>query len=560
MRKAFELPELQTVIAHFLDPKDLFSCSLVSKNWSYAYSSFLWRKVFLESNIKSPTLSAIQKHGHHTRILLLGDTRDKEHFLIYFNQLTVLKLLDFNRDIDDEEDEYDHEDESEDEDEDERQGELNVREEVEGKASMYSDDVVQLIIRNQTTLRVFECHSPSQKMPISGLRAILSCSKLEELMTTCTIYSGLEDMLVKTCSRLKRFVSIEDEFSLGNDRLSGGNSEWSNITTLSIQNPKCISDEIQLVMDCIKRCPQLQTLIWNTKKRPTGKSLISELLPACPKLNSFSIRNSALHDSDISKLLEAMNQVRILKIERAYDVYGGHSIGQKSFSSLQSHFSTLENIYLREARYIKSQHVQEILASCPSLRLIEASKILAKDIRDGTPWVCTRLRSFRVSITGISDSIAGGAAKAVFKQLSRLRQLYELNVGCDHSSGIRYGLDLKLEAGLDALAELTQLQYICVRGLDLTMTAEDVDWVGQHWKSLMVWDGRLHAFWRQNAERTKQLKSYGVRLDAYDNSNVPGFQDEYLSWRELKKIADGKRRLWVDQCTCLSDGEDSDEA
>ncbi|KAF9098363.1 hypothetical protein BGX27_000807 [Mortierella sp. AM989] len=502
MNETLGIPEMRLTIARFLALKDLLSCTLASKDWNITCQPLIWRKILLGidvDNTRLPSPTAMEKYGSHIRELLLENFQGMGSFLLHCNYLTVIKLL-----------AYDNEESSE-----EDCGEEGIK---------YSDDLAQLLTRNQATLRVFENHWSNPEIPKKALHIILSCPKLEELFTTGVTYdSETWEMFIKVCTRLKRFVSVDDTISpepVPPERSIQHSIEWSNVTTLSFQYPN-VTDEPEFVMECIKRCPQLRSLIWDTQVPFPTKEFVKKVLPTCPKLDSVSIQDVFLKDDDVSQVLDGMNQLRFLKIRGLYDSDGFCTLGELSFGSLRRHFSTLTTVCFRSAYHIKSQHVQEILASCPSLEIIEAREIWAHDIRDGAPWVCTGLRSFRICIMGAAESFEEGASKAVFGQLSRLQQLYELDISKELGTLVD-GLSLSLEAGLQDLAGLKKLQYFSAMRVVLTMTAEDVDWVGQNWKNLIVWEGTLHPDVKENALRTKQLRGYGVQLGTYDRSEVPG--------------------------------------
>ncbi|KAF9350019.1 hypothetical protein BGX26_011749 [Mortierella sp. AD094] len=506
MEETLGIPEMRATIAQFLALKDLLLCTLLSKAWNKTCSPLIWRKVLI-GGTKPPSLSAMEKHGQYIRVLLLENTKGIEPLLAHCNYLTALKLLAFDEDEDEDEDDDDDDDDDEDD---------------KGK---YSDDFIQLLTRNQATLKVFENHWSEPEIPSEALFTLLSCPNLKELVTTGVTYDDVTwELLVKAGSRLSRFISISDTItSQALDTLPPPSLKWETITTLSFQYP-VVEDEPQFVMDCIKRCPQLRSLTWDTNVPFPTKAFVENVLPACPKLDSLSIQDPAIKDTDVSKVLEAMNQLRLIKIRAIYGDSGIVTPGAQTFAALRKHFSTLESIYFRSTFHIKSQYVAEILESCPSLRLIEAHEIYADHISDTPMWACTGLRAFRVCIVGVrSDN-----SHPVFGQLGQLRQLYELDIHCERDE-VMDGLNLTQEAGLDAMEGLKELRFVSTANVLQTLDKDDVDWITMFWKNLKVWEGRPHHDEDKLLAIKEEFRKRGIVLGSYNRSEVPGSYDLYYN-------------------------------
>ncbi|KAG0023829.1 hypothetical protein BGZ80_007851 [Entomortierella chlamydospora] len=485
MEETLGIPEMRTIIAQFLALKDLLVCTLLSKAWNETCSPLIWRKVLIGGS-KIPSLSAMKKHGQYIRVLLLENTKGIEPLLAHCNHLTVLKLLTF---LDEEED-----DDDDDDDDDDKDG--------------YSDEFIQFLARNQATLRVFENHWSEPEIPKEALVILLSCPNLEELVTTGVTYDDVTwELLVKAGCRLSKLISIDD--TITSQALAAPpppSLRWETITTLSFQYPH-VDDEPGFVVDCIKRCPQLRSLIWDSKASFPIKAFVEQVLPACPKLDSLSIQNFGIEDADISKVLEAMNQLRLVKIRGICDDTGTATPGLKIFGAIRKHFSTLESIYFRAAYHIKSEYVAEILESCPSLRLVEALDINADHIHDTPVWACTGLRIFRVCIVGVkSDN-----SHRVFKQLGRLRQLYELDI---HPEGnkVTDGLNLTQKAGLGAMEGLKELRFVSTMSVMQTLDKDDVDWITKFWKNLRVWEGQPHHDKDKLLTIEKEFRKHGILI------------------------------------------------
>ncbi|KAF9170552.1 hypothetical protein BGX21_009027 [Mortierella sp. AD011] len=121
-------------------------------------------------------------------------------------------------------------------------------------------------------------------------------------------------------------------------------------------------------------------------------------------------------------------------------------------------------------------------------------------------WVCTKLTSFEIFICGLKDK-PWSWHRGVFKQISRLECLKELDVG--PCSGIRKkaqysvfrnmtildGLDMRLEAGLDRLSSLKQLMKLLFCHADQELDKEDIQWMVTSWPNLRAIYGKLNTKW-----------------------------------------------------------------
>ncbi|KAG0373723.1 hypothetical protein BGX24_011332, partial [Mortierella sp. AD032] len=83
----FDLPELRFQLSRFLAPKDVLSCALVSKAWTYEFVSAIWRKVDLSVHPRFAELptNVITKQGHHIRVVNNARALEEDSALAYSN-------------------------------------------------------------------------------------------------------------------------------------------------------------------------------------------------------------------------------------------------------------------------------------------------------------------------------------------------------------------------------------------------------------------------------------------------------------------------------------------
>ncbi|KAF9909673.1 hypothetical protein BX616_011087 [Lobosporangium transversale] len=168
--------------------------------------------------------------------------------------------------------------------------------------------------------------------------------------------------------------------------------------------------------------------------------------------------------------------------------------------------------------------------------------ITASDIVDGLdngkPWVCERLQAFKANITGLptimdivdkSDecySVMRSMHLKVFEQLSALVKLETLDLSYPpqyHGSTFRYvnqtdGVWFSLEAGLEKLESLNQLETLATHRVNQKMTVEDGRWMSHHWSdkfTLYVEDHLGCNYQGEDCDTSEQIRNF-VRVKCSD--------------------------------------------
>lgn len=143
--------------------------------------------------------------------------------------------------------------------------------------------------------------------------------------------------------------------------------------------------------------------------------------------------------------------------------------------------------------------IQSILGSSPQLVHLEVDHLYVQDIRNGRPWVCSRLEILAVKLdlrrieTDGPSTAVGQDEKAtektfvqdqrlVFERLSGLTSLKALTLPrtsrLDHDDRVTDGgLEFRLGFGLDFLATLTRLTSLDIGGSFTGLEMEDVEWM-----------------------------------------------------------------------------------
>ncbi|KAF9436266.1 hypothetical protein BGZ76_004448 [Entomortierella beljakovae] len=86
-----DIDHLVDNISEFLFRKELFNCSLVSKQWSIAFNPVLWRRVDTE-RMKRDSFAAMSRHSHNVRSIIVHYDYVHSIFQPFFPNLRTLKF------------------------------------------------------------------------------------------------------------------------------------------------------------------------------------------------------------------------------------------------------------------------------------------------------------------------------------------------------------------------------------------------------------------------------------------------------------------------------------
>ncbi|KAF8975714.1 hypothetical protein BGZ46_008906 [Entomortierella lignicola] len=122
-------------------------------------------------------------------------------------------------------------------------------------------------------------------------------------------------------------------------------------------------------------------------------------------------------------------------------------------------------------------------------------------------WVCLDIRSLSLFIGGFEGKPRDWQRR-VLHQIAKLVKLEQINIGSYHFNfNPADGLDLRLEAGLDILGSLVNIEDFSFSGLSPEMEEEEVRWMIKAWPELKYVGGTLNSQWSQQEELRKLLSS-----------------------------------------------------
>ncbi|KAI8354279.1 hypothetical protein B0O80DRAFT_450686 [Mortierella sp. GBAus27b] len=149
-------------------------------------------------------------------------------------------------------------------------------------------------------------------------------------------------------------------------------------------------------VEFLRRCPNLQVLKLGTSKWTRGNNIVQAFVRLAgsgtwTELHSLQWYAHGVSDEHVADILESMPWC-----DEWED--GGSSFGPRSLQALERHFRTLTVLTFEDCNNVTSEMVQEIMSSCPLLKVLNANRLEARHIAQGKTWICTSLTTLRVFI------------------------------------------------------------------------------------------------------------------------------------------------------------------
>ncbi|KAG0209064.1 hypothetical protein BGX28_000164 [Mortierella sp. GBA30] len=412
-------------------------------------------------------------------------------------------------------------------------------------------------------LRVNHTITPLQIQAATNYWTILSNTiHLSELsLTKATINDVHEDMFLELCGRL---TSLSLEASVISALYWPSKTSFLNMRRLElIKNRVSIHDELRF----ITRCPSIEHFAWDPYQANLTGSVLFHFMTLSKAtqalLVSLDFSNTNVSDKDFSILLSCMPGLK--RLLAAKSPFGERCCEQVSVFM----HDTLEELDLRACPFVASPMLQAILRSCKSLKRFRGDELCVRDMiepRSGnsawprwrfTPvtnpppdrpssadiqlsewnWGCVALEELELGFKGIEDCVSNkDAMDVIYGQLALLGQLRKLVLEWrrpaqrDHSALSAMipilhpsplapsqetsvtrpvSLDLSLSSGLPRLEVLHKLMVLDISRVDgVELEAEDVFWMGEHWKSLRRVRGTLTTNKNEEARIREVLTRY----------------------------------------------------
>ncbi|KAI8600528.1 hypothetical protein EDD21DRAFT_415772 [Dissophora ornata] len=521
-----ELPEILICIAAFLQRSDCTRCCRVDKTWYFTFLPHIWSTIELDCyrfsainpQSKIPTAAALAilanftPHRHLVKVLKAHSNQIiPEYLAMHYPNLETL-LLSSSHGVD-----------------------MNF-------ISLHRSSLSQLKIV-ETDLRLCISRQGQRGTMDMFWETLLGFPRLKSLsLRKCVVpKSGIEGFLRLCSTRLEQLYLEQVEFD-GSPALtkycSADQSYFtpSKLKTLSLIKVKCLSTAEQLAW--ILHFPGLKSLEWVTVIHQTDNQNVQSFAKHASAgrwqdLESLRIDiagEKTASDGDLATILGSMRKLASLRLVNIG--FGPRSVVElerlASSSSSLRHMSTVEVLDLKCCLAITGTTIQALLESCTQLRELACGTVLARDFWSGKPWVCKQtMRNLTIcfdftpqppaatvlddtvtdaNVSGCCDLVVAENTNApvdldnsydynalqrlIFLRLSVLRQLSTLDISYSSEDGRLYhALDLRLTQGMGCLSHLKKLIRVNHLNTEQRMGVEEVKWISDHWKTLLIMQG-----------------------------------------------------------------------
>ncbi|KAF8970775.1 hypothetical protein BGZ46_010388, partial [Entomortierella lignicola] len=368
---------------------------------------------------------------------------------------------------------------------------------------------IQLITLNSATLSNLELHGQNEYYTSEFWNAIGELPNLKSLcLDGSTIQKDRSLEFLKACLNLECLQLSSTSISLINDNFKDLGLKFPKMRQLALIFVGGLVGINQL--ELIIQCPILEELKWqlggwhHSFELGTKFTRLITTERAWPKLERLGLTDGSgkVEDEVLASILDSQPRITMLDVHFT-------GFGNLGFQALGRHFGTLTILDVTKCMDFTSSMCLEILRSCPNLEEFSGERILVRDIAQSGPWSCLRLKKLYILFS--ADSSDQSLDEKVFEKLSHLVRLEELWVGMEPMFGAK-PLNFQLVNGLGALATLTRLRSICIRGLARTFSETDLSWMLEHWRMLDDFQGLGTNYFepQRQSRMVNLLKSHGL--------------------------------------------------
>ncbi|KAG0342630.1 hypothetical protein BG004_005640 [Podila humilis] len=640
MDNALDLPEVRTIIGSLLTQKEVANCSSVCREWNASFVPLLWRNVNImhlrhltqaagakQAPIRH-TESDILQHGHRVRTLTYyGHVSPQFYALVKAcTSLQALKVSVYPRELPEIVQE---------------QILSRPPPGVPAKPCYRPWDscssLVQANHRTLTSLTLQGTRQPVHIFPRSFLEPVAQCTQLANLrfegwLITPVALANLLEQLINLVAFESKNCQWDTPANVNNNDINNTGTSSSAILydcgsndhehnddvsnsfnpheypTPALAFPNALTQLKSLLMADGRRstvhlgyylrlaqqCPNLEELTWglvngqhqydNSAQINRRFQEISELLRSptqWPLLKKFHIgdhchlmQNEKLQDQQVAHILNSragLNPLRSLG-------FAFTTVGPLAFAALAPYFADLTELDLVETEGFTSFNFQQILESCPNLRVLKGTHIQIVDIYQGKPWACLRLKElslyFGTTVHRHLDMIIPD--RIVFEQLRRLTRLRTLTLSRGTAAARQEAalahrmtsrptgrqssstntrllfrsrtLQWRLGNGLELLEGLKDLTTICFPGhLGAGIRDSDLEWMLKHWPSLQGIRGRMGTEDWETKHLANIVSDRGYMSDFFMHMSVKRTRSiaaipSRLNWHRSPKRGSGRGR------------------
>ncbi|KAG0053704.1 hypothetical protein BGZ83_000588 [Gryganskiella cystojenkinii] len=495
-----DIPEIRIYLAQFLSKQSQIACIRVSRDWYASFQPQLWSSVRVVRGAGSPTLALAQANASFIRQLEL-----RTHDPTWLVELTCPSLT-----------------------------HLCV-----SRPLRPSQAEILFIHRHKDTLRTLVVSSIQDRVGDQIWTTFAGCHRLESLTirgamiepsqwpTVWKLWSRLKELSLSQGVYFRRNAAHSADTAMPWCDLSSSSPSTIQKLELTVRNGMTVPDQITL----LGHCPALRSLTWSLPRGALSYQPLQSLVEFqsqehSPGLVALHLHGEHYGENELLSFLNLRRDGPLIELS----LKNGH-FGIASWQVLQSTrlacLETLEVLHLRGCEDVTETMAQDMLCSLPKLKEFSAPRILSRDMEhDPRPWACRRsLLHLHLSFVLTSKE----SQRLVFSRLAELEQLQVLKFGRETGLDLiddvivavrlpteegAFGVDLRLQHGLDLLAPLKELQEFTVE-VEQKMGNQEIDWMVKNWPSLKIVQGELNAAPETAASLVQRLDMANINHTAY---------------------------------------------
>ncbi|KAF9295649.1 hypothetical protein BGZ74_010702 [Mortierella antarctica] len=369
MQQALSIPEILAQIGEFLDSKSLSICTRVSKSWSAAFDTILYRHIsILVFNRYSPSIRALKRHARQTFSLTLTLPVDLGYFTLKCPSLRALHL----------------------------HGWLGTRlKTIAGYSTRGHRKTLALIQQHQRTLITV---SVGLLWPIA---------KSPEFWTA-----------IAACPRLETLLVRDEKMFVNNGDHSEQEAFWNACTKVS---------DLKLKDLRFQAAVNVPVGLDFSQPPVVGASGLTTFTASWPKLRELTLSGQEIRDHDLAAVISTAEVLEKLSVPQTQ--FGRMAFA----ALRTHHFQVLRHLNLQDCESATSAMVQEVMESFPGLEYLRAPLLRSADVLLGAPWVCLQLKqlqleTFFLSADGIDEEVQKVALSARFGALKEVSLIFSHNL------------------------------------------------------------------------------------------------------------------------------------
>ncbi|KAF9905972.1 hypothetical protein EC991_001131 [Linnemannia zychae] len=550
--EALEIPEILRRISSYLPGADFTSCLLTCRSFHTILTPLLYNQLTLvKQEDKRPTLEALRRYVHLIGALKFEYFISAEYLLAGFKGLHSIHIVNSGGN---------------------REFQMGTDAEIM--------DALLRVIRENPALRKWSLHNPWPRLSSDVWKELSSLKKYPiqegpgqqqqqavqrqgvdvlELISISVAHDA-KHWFLRACADAKELKMLDVSFMMARGNLDncqlflqldkyppqGRRVEIVEFNGYDVINQLTFLSHLVEARHIAWTSPAAGRMPIQTRPLPTLEDLKQFIKPTTwPKLRSLDLTGIPgrqlvkFSDECIRHILDCLpdNQLEVFKLQ-------GSIFGPLGTSALKRQLACLQDLRLEPAGIIEqSALIQEVMESCPKLKVLRAGMYSVGHMRRGKPWVCLGLKELAVQIDLESDRDGAVVDKTVeydavyfekhamsrryvFERLGKLTELVELDTSLPYYGhgdmtyymlSNRYNspywtLEYQIPFGLDQLAGLKKLERLNISNNHQRINQKDLLWMIENWPNFKIFTGELDRNPNKHKEIAAFLLDKGVEM------------------------------------------------